>query len=89
MGKDELRYKGGASKGYKWLVVDLSGGTIELQTIETEDSGSKHDGEFILVDNDGRAWNLRAQSREDASSWIKTITTRTQVKDLSAKESTD
>lgn len=88
IGKDELRYRAGASKGYKWLVVDLSGGTIELQTIETAHSDSKHDSEFILVDNDGRAWNLRAQSREDALSWVKTITTRTQVEDLNATKST-
>ena len=65
------------------MVLDLSGGTIQLQAVEVEHGGSKC-GDFVVVDNDGRAWNLRAQSREDALVWIQTITSRSQVKDLTA-----
>ena len=75
VGKDQLRYRAGKSKDYKWLLVDLSGGTIKLD--------SEKPDEFMLVDNDGREWQLRAKSEKEAFDWVRTIATNTGAKDLS------
>ena len=66
LGKNELRYKAGATKGGSWQTIDLSGGTVMA-----------HNENITLVDAQGRTWELRAPSRVQANNWGVAIETRT------------
>lgn len=70
VGKDQLRYRAGASKGHKWLIIDLSGGTV-CKAVNLKSN------EFEVVDKNDRTWNLRAETSEDAREWVDVIATRT------------
>ena len=81
LGKNELRYKAGATKGGSWQTIDLSGGTV-MAGKGFGDWGlaideSKADDAITLVDAQGRTWELRAPSLVQANNWASAIETRT------------
>ena len=78
VGKNELRYKAGATKGNSWQTIDLSGGTVMAGKgyFNTYDK-SKADDAITLVDAPGRTWELRAPSKVQANNWGVAIETRT------------
>jgi hypothetical protein len=57
------------------LIVDLAAGTIQID--------SENANAFMLVDNDGREWSLRAKSKKEAYDWITAIAINTGVNELS------
>ena len=89
LGKNELRYKAGATKGGSWQTIDLSGGTVmagkgyKPGKVAWEDDAdaflddSKADDAITLVDAQGRHWELRAPSKVQANNWGVAIETRT------------
>eukprot|EP01047_Picozoa_sp_COSAG01_P051596 COSAG01_NODE_5343_length_4322_cov_122.044281_1_plen_698_part_00 len=84
LGKNELRYKAGATKGNSWQTIDLSRGTVMVGkgykpgTCTSLDK-SKEDA-ITLVDAQGRTWELRAPSKVQANNWGVAIETRTGCK---------
>ena len=78
LGKNELRYKAGATKGGSWQTIDLSGGTVMVgKGDESHRDVSKADDAITLVDAQGRPWELRAPSKVQANNWGVAIETRT------------
>ena len=81
LGKNELRYKAGATKGGSWQTIDLSGGTVMAGKGDRFQPGtyddSKADDAITLVDAQGRPWELRAPSKVQANNWGVAIETRT------------
>ena len=81
LGKNELRYKAGATKGGSWQSIDLSSGTVMAGKGYTDDydylDDSKADDAITLVDAQGRPWELRAPSKVQANNWGVAIETRT------------
>merc|ERR1711924_5155 len=87
LGKNELRYKTGATKGGSWQTVDLSGGTVMAgkgwkpgKSSGDDDAfldDSKADDAVTLEDAQGRPWELRASSKVQANNWGVAIETRT------------
>ena len=47
-----------------------------------------HPTDFEVVDNDGRAWSLRAKTSEEARDWVNVMATKTGVKELSPTQRT-
>ena len=78
LGKNELRYKAGATKGNSWQTIDLSGGTVMAGKGDgSHRDESKADDAITLVDAQGRPWELRAPSKVQANNWGVAIETRT------------
>ena len=78
LGKNELRYKAGATKGNSWQTIDLSGGTVMAGKGKGDARDeSKADDAITLVDAQGRPWELRAPSMVQANNWGVAIETRT------------
>ena len=92
LGKNELRYKAGATKGGSWQTIDLSRGTVmagkgykpgksygdvEVGDYDAYLDDSKADDAITLVDAQGRPWELRAPSKVQANNWGVAIETRT------------
>ena len=87
LGKNELRYKAGATKGGSWQTIDLSSGTVMAgkgwghmadSRFSPRHSGrNKADDAITLVDAQGRPWELRAPTQVQANNWGVAIETRT------------
>ena len=78
LGKNELRYKAGATKGGSWQTIDLSGGTVMAgKGYGSHRDFSKADDAITLVDAQGRPWELRAPTPVQANNWGVAIETRT------------
>lgn len=83
LGKNELRYKAGATKGGSWQSIDLSSGTVMVgkgyhgMAGKGHHDRSKEDDAITLVDAQGRTWELRAPSKRQANNWGVEIEKRT------------
>lgn len=73
VGKNELRYRAGASKGFQWVKYDMSLGKIEIGEDNTPDRDL-----LTLVIGD-REVPLRAESRAVAIEWATAITMHTEA----------